>query len=244
MASVPPSPVPALPYRIEPLGDRALLVVLGETVDPEVNDWVHRLAAALAERRSGITDLVPSYASLAVHYDPVALTGPDRRPFAVLSERIEGAWRRLAEAPAPEPRVVRIPVRYGGQAGPDLADLARYCRLTEAEVIARHSAPEYRVYLLGFTPGFPYMGGIDRSIAAPRLDTPRAQVPAGSVGIAGLQTGIYPLATPGGWRIIGRTPCRMFDPALEPPCRLRPGDRIRFLPIDEDAYQAYTEIRP
>jgi KipI family sensor histidine kinase inhibitor len=125
---------------------------------------------------------------------------------------------------------VEIPVCYGLEYGPDLDAVAAHCGLSPDEVIARHTAAEYRVYMLGFSPGFPYLGGLDPNIAAPRRETPRIKVPAGSVGIAGMQTGIYPLESTGGWQIIGRTPMRLFDPGLEEPCLLRPGDRLRFVP--------------
>jgi inhibitor of KinA len=133
---------------------------------------------------------------------------------------------------------VEIPVCYGGEFGPDLAEVARLCALSEEEVIARHAAASYRVYMIGFSPGFAYLGGLDAAIAAPRRATPRTLVPAGSVGIAGLQTGIYPLATPGGWQIIGQTPKRLFLPEREAPCLLSPGDTLRFVPIGAEAFRA------
>jgi inhibitor of KinA len=139
---------------------------------------------------------------------------------------------------------VELPVCYGGEFGPDLGEVAGHCGLSEPEVIARHSGAEYRVYMLGFAPGFAYLGGLDPAIAAPRRQTPRLKVPAGSVGIAGLQTGIYPLETPGGWQIIGRSPQRLFRPGQEEPCLLKPGDRLRFVPIDLAAYRAISEERP
>ena len=222
---------PAL--QLEPLGDQALLAVLGDRIDPAVNDRVHQLAALIRTAGvPGVTDLVPAYATLAVHYDPtVWLFGP-------LGLELRRLWNGCAAAALPEPRRVEIPVCYGGEFGPDLAEVAGHCGLTEQEVIARHSAAEYRVYMLGFAPGFAYLGGLDPAIAAPRRQTPRTRVPAGSVGIAGMQTGIYPLETPGGWQIIGRSPRPLFHPAQADPCLLRPGDRLRFLPIDPDAYRA------
>jgi len=137
----------------------------------------------------------------------------------------------LGQQPLPQARRVEIPVCYGGEWGPDLDFVARHAGLTTAEVIRRHAAAEYTVYMMGFLPGFPYLGGLDVSIAAPRLETPRRRVPAGSVGIAGEQTGIYPLASPGGWRLIGRTEVALFDLTARPPCLLAPGDQVQFIPI-------------
>ncbi len=223
----------AADLRVEPMGDQALLAVLGDRIDPGVNDRVHRLAGLIREASvPGVTDLVPAYATLAVHYDPGAWL------FEPLGRELARLWAGSAQARLPEPRRVEIPVRYGGEFGPDLAEVASRCGLTEDEVVARHSAAEYRVYMLGFAPGFAYLGGLDPAIAAPRRSTPRTRVPAGSVGIAGMQTGIYPLETPGGWQIIGRSPRPLFRPESAEPCLLRPGDRLRFVPIGPDACEA------
>lgn len=215
--------------RLEPLGDRALLAVLGDAIDPAVNDRVHALAAAIrAAGLPGIHDLVPAYATLAVHYDPEAWAGPGGAPARTLARELLALQGRAAAGAGAGSRLVTIPVRYGGEWGPDLAEVAGHCGLSEAEVVRRHTAGEYRVFMLGFAPGFPYLGGLDPALATPRRPTPRTRIPAGSVGIAGAQTGIYPLETPGGWQIIGRTGLRLFDPALPEPCRLRPGDRLKF----------------
>jgi inhibitor of KinA len=139
---------------------------------------------------------------------------------------------------------VELPVCYGGEFGPDLEEVAARCGLSAAEVMARHSTAEYRVYMLGFSPGFPYLGGLDPAIAAPRRETPRLRVPAGSVGIAGMQTGIYPQESPGGWQIIGRTPGRLFRPDRAEPCLLGPGDRLRFVPVGPEAFRAAAGAGP
>jgi len=226
---------PAL--EVEPLGDRALRVVFGRTIDPAVNRQVHHLASLLrAGGVPGLEDLVPGYASLTVHYDPAAWVREDRGPFAVLAAELRTLWGSAGRDAPPAPREVSIPVCYGGAFGPDLAEVASRCGLPEAEVVRRHSAPAYLVHLLGFAPGFPYLGGLDPDLATPRRSTPRPLVPAGSVGIAGHQTGIYPLATPGGWQLIGRTPRPLFDPAGAEPCLLRPGDLVRFVPMDPSAF--------
>jgi KipI family sensor histidine kinase inhibitor len=234
------TPAPSL--QVEPLGDQALLVILGEGIDPAVNDRVHHLTAVIrASGLPGLTDLVPSYANLAVHYDPAAWAAKGR-PFETLRDELDRLWRGAGAAAPPAPRQVEIPVCYGLEFGPDLDAVAAHCGLSPDEIVARHTAAEYRVYMLGFSPGFPYLGGLDPAIAAPRRETPRIKVPAGSVGIAGMQTGVYPLESPGGWQIIGRTPRRLFRPDLEEPCLLRPGDRLRFVPVDLDTYLA--EERP
>jgi len=241
----PPTSARDTKLQVEALGDRALLVVLGKGIDPEVNDRVHRLAALLRdERLPGVHDLVPAYATVAVHYDPAAWSRGEAPPHEALKSEILRLWKRARTAAFPAPRQVEIPVCYGGDFGPDLAEVASLCALTEGEVIARHTAAEYRVYMIGFSPGFAYLGGLDATIAAPRRGTPRLKVPAGSVGIAGMQTGIYPLASPGGWQIIGQTPSRLFLPTQEQPCLLGPGDRLRFVSIDADAFRARAAEHP
>ena len=204
-----------------PLGDAALLLTLGTGIDPAVNDRIHRLAHGVARAGlPGLLGLVPSYACLAVHFDPRVWdhAGLERALLAVAAS---------ASDPVPG-RTIVLPVHYGGSDGPDLEAVAAHCGLSPAEVVARHCAGLYRVHFLGFAPGFPYLGGLDPALATPRLASPRTQVPAGSVGIAGHQTGVYPLATPGGWRIIGRTPLVLFDPLRAEPCLLRAGDLLRF----------------
>lgn len=209
---------------LEPLGDGALLLRLGEVVDETLNARVHVLAGAIrAQPWPEVSDVVPTYASVTVHLDPM--------PPAQWAER-EAALLHLArEAVAGEvgePRIVEIPVRYGGEDGPDVAEVAAHAGLSPEEVIRRHAGGLYRVYFMGFSPGFPYMGGLDPALATPRRETPRKRVPAGSVGIGGSQTGIYPQASPGGWQLLGRTEVALFDPQADPPCLLSPGDLVRF----------------
>jgi len=170
-----------------------------------------------------VTNVHPAYASILIDFDPLAIrhSGVERAAAELFAE--------AAAAPVPEPRLVEIPVVYGGEYGPDLEGVAALTGLTPDEVVAIHSGAEYLVYFLGFSPGFPYLGGMPESIAAPRLETPRRRVPAGSVAIGGRQTGVYPMASPGGWRIIGRTPLRLFDLAADPPVLLQMGDRVRFV---------------
>lgn len=213
---------------VQPLGDAALVVTFASELSALANARVHALAASLRERPlatiRGAVDIVPAMVSLTVHVEP----GTAERIAGDLRARAEDVATDASLASAVDARPVReIAVRYGGDAGPDLADVAAFARCTPAEVAARHAAHIYRVYMLGFLPGFAYLGDVDASIAAPRRATPRTRVPAGSVGIAGLQTGIYPQASPGGWQIIGHTDARMFDASAG--ALLQPGDRVRFV---------------
>lgn len=219
------TPDPRRP-RIVPVGDSAILIELGETVDPAINAAVLALDAAIARLAlPGVVELVPTYRSLLVHYDP---------------ERVDGVelLRRLAAldlarpAPRPEGRLWTVPVAYGGEYGIDLEAVAARHGLTPEEVVALHTAPIYRVYMVGFIPGFTYLGGLDPRLHTPRRDDPRAKTPAGSVSIGGVQAGIASLEAPSGWHLLGRTPVRTFDPEREPAFLLEPGDRVRFRPID------------
>lgn len=230
-----------------PLGDRALLIQLGEAIDAPTHARVRALTLAL-ERAAlpGVVELVPAFTSLAVHYDPVrvheALPGSeDEAPY----ERLERAVAALAagvtlEALAPGP-LVEIPVCYGGSFGPDLEAVAAHAGLAPEAVVRAHAEAEYTVYMVGFAPGFPYLAGLPERLATPRRASPRLAVPAGSVGIAGRQTGIYPFETPGGWQLIGRTPRRLFRPDAERPALLRLGDRVRFVPVAPEAFAAWEE---
>jgi KipI family sensor histidine kinase inhibitor len=217
-----------MPYTIETLGEDALLLRFGDAIDAVVNARVHGLAQQIERvRPHWLRDLVPAYASLALFVDADAFD-------CTLDPMIEARRWLQQQAFAGEDagsagRSVEIPVRYGGEDGPDLAAVAAHARLDEDAVIVRHCAVEYRVAMLGFSPGFPYLLGLDPRLAMPRLDTPRTRVAAGSIGIGGAQTGIYPQAGPGGWRIIGRTALALFDPLHDPPTLLAPGDRVRFI---------------
>jgi KipI family sensor histidine kinase inhibitor len=241
--AVPPAgkPPPLVSQRpsILPLSDAALLVQLEGAVDAVMLERVARCERAIAAAGvPGVVELVPAYAAVAVFYDPVAVAAAGREagqapraPFAIVRDAVRAALGRAPDERVAARRTIEVPVIYGGGAGPDLAALAEYAGLTEADVIARHSAAEYVVAMIGFAPGFPYLIGLPAELAMPRRDTPRLAVPAGSVGIAGSQTGIYPLETPGGWQLIGRTPLRLFDPHGDPPTLLRAGDAVRFMRV-------------
>ncbi len=219
--------------RFLPAGDRALVVELGDAIDPATNARIRALAVALDRQPiAGIVETVPTYRSLLVHYDPGRVTLDE------LSRVIAGTERDLGAIALPAPRVIEVPTVYGGAFGPDLPDVAAHAGLDEAGVIAIHAGSDYLVYMMGFITGFPYLGGMSARIAAPRLATPRTVVPAGSVGIAQQQTGIYPVESPGGWRLIGRTPIRWFDPSRHPPVPVEMGDYIRFVPVSAADYEA------
>ena len=228
-------------WRIDAVGDRCILVGLGTTVDPETSARVHALVRRLRERSiEGVRDIVPAFTTVALHYRPECF-GP--RPFARLKELLIECLAKPLELSAGEARVIEIPVCYGGDFGPDLDEVAAKCGVDSEEVIALHLGSSHRVYMLGFAPGFPFIGGLDPKLAMPRRATPRTRIPRGMVAIARDQTCIYPLETPGGWNLIGRTPLRLFDPAAEPPCLLRPGDAIRFVRITPASYQTMPESR-
>jgi KipI family sensor histidine kinase inhibitor len=221
------------PYpRLLPAGDSAVLVELGAEINPSLNQRVHDLATAIARSAfRGLIAVVPGYASLLVHYDPLHVRADE--VLVLLGERLAGSAR-------PERRRGRlreVPTCYGGVHGPDLENVAALHGLAVDEVVRLHSEPTYLVYFLGFAPGFAYMGEVPRTLATPRLETPRTSVPAGSVGIAGTQTGVYAVSTPGGWRLLGRTPLRLFDPRRDPPTFFLPGDRVRFVPIDDTEFR-------
>src|SRR5688572_22154512 len=218
-------------FELRPAGDSALLVQLPERIDPEVNAWCIALGHAI-DRRIGnpILDVVVGYCSVTVYFDPIS-TDP---------QWLEGEVRSIAveveELTSGTGAYVEIPVCYGGEFGPDLADVARFGTCSADDVITIHSSGAYRVYMVGFVPGFAYLAEVDRRIAAPRRISPRTAVPAGSVAIAGGQTGIYPSSTPGGWNIIGRTPLKPYDPSRPEPFLLKAGDRVRFRPIQPDEF--------
>jgi KipI family sensor histidine kinase inhibitor len=211
---------------IRPASDRSLLLSFGDEISFDAHLAVARLTRCLLGVR-GILNLHPAYTSVLVDFDPRLRSHAQVE--ALVLDRLAS---HAGEAP-PEPRHVEIPVRYGGESGPDLGDVARHTGLTEERVVELHAAAEYLVYFVGFATCFPYLGGLPPELATPRLAAPRKHVPAGSVAIGGAQAGIYPLASPGGWRLIGRTNRKLFDPSASPPPLLRMGDRVRFVQVRE-----------
>jgi KipI family sensor histidine kinase inhibitor len=216
-------------FNLVHAGDSVVIVELDDRIDEGINEQAIRLAGTVTTAGiAGVRDVVPTYRSVAVYFDPL------HTDYAALSDFLEREAQAVVTAAsadslqAGDRPPVRIPVKYGGEEGPDLAAVAAFAKLSEAEVIARHTGRVYRVFMMGFLPGFPYLGTVDPAIAAPRRATPRLRVPAGSVGIAGSQTGIYPLETPGGWQLIGQTSVKLFDLSRPDPFLLEPGDAVEF----------------
>ena len=215
-----------------PVGDCGIRVAFGDEIRPRLAARVQRFCRRLESTPPiGVTEWVPGYATVMVYYKPWRIS------YQTLCDDLARLGRqRGPESPDP-PRTVEIPVCYGGAFGPDLEAVADAHTLRPADVVRRHGRPLYQVYFLGFLPGFAYLGGLPASLATPRRATPRTAVPAGSVGIAGAQTGVYPLESPGGWQIIGQTPLCLFDPEREPPALLRAGDRVKFVAITAAEYE-------
>jgi inhibitor of KinA len=225
-------------WSIEPQGDRCLIVVLGDRIDPQLNRRAHAIAEnLLGAALAGVLDVVPAFSTVAVHYRPEAVQRADgEAPWRALETRIAQIVKRSpAKSPA-KGRLVEIPVCYDADFGPDTAEVAARCGLSAVEVGQVHAASEHFAYMLGFSPGQPYLGGLDRRLEIPRRGTPRVRVPQGSVAIARGMTAIYSLETPGGWNLIGRTPLTLFLPQSDPPCLLRAGDRVRFLRVSRTEF--------
>ena len=219
-------------FRI--MGDRSLLVELGDEISPSVNRWVRKLCVALMKNPiAGLVETVPAYRSLLIIYDPLITD------VAALKHRIKDLQEKMEEIQIPEPKTVEIPVGYGGEFGPDLEWVARYHKISPQEIIRLHTGTIYQVYMIGFTPGFPYMGELPEQLTIPRRETPRTVIPEGSVAIAQRQTGIYPVESPGGWHILGRTPLKLFNPTLTPPTLLEMGDRVRFFSIAAEEFEQW-----
>jgi len=218
-------------YRIVTAGDAAILVQFENRIDPVINRTVIAVAQAIHSAGiAGVRDVVPTYRSVAIHFDPL------RTDRDALVSRVERDAASALPTATEQAEPIRIPVCYCAEFGPDLASVAAVAGVSEAEVIRLHTSRTYRVFMLGFVPGFAYMGTVDERIAAPRLRVPRVRVPPGSVGIAGVQTGIYPTATPGGWQIVGRTPIRPFDPDRSEPFLFKPGDAVQFHAVRREEY--------
>lgn len=233
------APLAEQPLSIAPLGDRALVIQLGDRIDAGVFQRVRATLQRLDSAHPAIVELVAGFASVTVYYDPALAGGSrDGAPHAALSRALEERLANLAEVPTLDARIVEIPVCYSSDLAPDLATIGAGAGLSAAQVIALHTGASYTVQMIGFTPGFPYLAGLDPRLATPRRSEPRTRVPAGSVGIGGEQAGIYPMATPGGWNIIGRTPLAIFDPARVPAALLRVGDEVRFVAISRARFDA------
>ncbi len=214
------------------VGDRGVIVEYGDAISPEINIKVRAMAMAINEEKlAGIVEVIPTYRSLLIVYDPQATD------LKSLEDALQLLESRLYQLEIPLPKTVEIPVLYGRDLGPDIEFVAQAHNLTVEDVIRIHTGALYQIYMIGFTPGFPFLGGLPEELHTPRLETPRPLVPAGSVGIANNQTGVYPIDSPGGWRLIGRTPLSLFNPSKENPFLYRAGDMIKFVRISEEEYR-------
>ena len=215
--------------------DSSLLIQFGDEISPEINARISAVVKLLKNCQiEGVVDLIPSYTALLINYNPLVIH------YKQLKKRVEEILKMDVKGDASARKVVEIPVLYGGDAGPDLKNIAEHAGLTEQEVIDIHTSRDYLIYMLGFLPGFCYLGGLDERIHTPRLASPRIRIREGSVGIGGNATGIYPMDSPGGWQLMGRTPVRAYDPNREEPILFRAGDIIRFVPVDVDSYRRIT----
>ncbi len=224
-------------FEIYPLGDSALTICFGDEIAPQINDNVLKAAESIeALDLSGLFELIPTYCTLMIHYNKQVYSFA--KISKILSELLGDLPEKFGTAWG---RNIEIPVCYGGELGPDIENVAKHTKLSEDEVVRLHSEAEYRVYMLGFLAGFPYLGGLNPKLETPRLDSPRTKIEAGSVGIAGKQTGAYSIASPGGWQLIGRTPIKLYDIRRPKPALLQAGDRVRFKPINFDEYQELVQ---
>lgn len=213
-------------------GDSAVCVEFGNEISPEINKKIRAFKIAVEKSDiPGIVETVPTYRSLLVHYHPEVIG------FKALTEEFDKLMGSLSSIPIPPPTVIEIPVLYGGEMGPDIENVAEHNHKTVEEVIKIHTSEEYLIYMIGFIAGFPYLGGMSKEIATPRLKSPRVKIEGGSVGIAGKQTGIYPVASPGGWQLIGRTPLKLYDADREKPVLLEAGQYIKFAAVTEEEYK-------
>lgn len=220
-------------FRILPAGDLSLIVEFGNEISTECNNKVMQLNQSIRKDAvAGIIETVPTFRSLLVYYDPMLIS------YKKLCKYIRSTFSLAGVDASKKKRIIEIPVCYGGEYAPDIKDVAVHTGLSMEEIIALHSGPDYLIYMIGFLPGFPYLGGMDTRLNTPRLSNPRTSIPAGSVGIGGEQTGIYPIASPGGWRLIGRTPVRLYDSERENPTLYQAGDYIRFRSILEEEYRS------
>lgn len=217
-------------------GDNALTIEYGNEICEEISSKVRSMMVALEkEKIKGIKEVMPTYRSLMIHYEPLILEYDD------LIKKLKELESKLKNISLPKPEVIEIPTLYGGEWGEDIENVAKHNNMTVDEVIKIHSSNEYLIYMLGFTPGFPYLGGLDERIATPRLKAPRTKISGGSVGIAGSQTGIYPIDSPGGWQLIGKTPLKLYDPERKTPILLKSGNYIKFVPISKKKYASIEE---
>ncbi len=223
--------------KILTAGDSSLLVEFGKEISPDINRRIAATVQLMREQNiEGVVDVIPAFCSLLINYDPRVIR------YEQMKKRIEGLVSVDVRTGDQTRKIFEIPVLYGGEYGPDLPYIAEHAGLSQEEVIRIHSSADYLIYMLGFLPGFCYLGGLDERIHTPRLANPRIKIPAGSVGIGGSQTGIYPLDSPGGWQLMGMTPVKTYDPNRDVPILVQAGEYIRFVPIDEAEYRRIQEL--
>ncbi|MBM7613504.1 5-oxoprolinase subunit PxpB [Alkaliphilus hydrothermalis] len=222
-----------LKFNFFPAGDNGIILQLGENISKEINGKIRRIVYWINESKDEfkeVIEVVPTYTTILIIYDPL------QSSYGQLVRKLQAVGKLGRGQQLPPARIIHVPVVYGGDFGPDLAFVAEHNNLSEAEVIQLHKSEKYLIYMIGFTPGFPYLGGMRKEIATPRLKVPREKISAGAVGIAGNQTGIYPIESPGGWQLIGRTPLDLFNPYREPAVLFQAGDYIKFVEITRDEY--------
>ncbi|MFP3665650.1 5-oxoprolinase subunit PxpB [Priestia sp. SIMBA_032] len=231
---------------ISPLGDSALVITFGDSIQYDIHKQIKTCKDSIELNPfPGFIECVPAFTNLTIFYNPLEVVAAVKKkekkefvsPFEVVSSFLQSKLENEQAEKELDHRTVSIPVCYGGEYGPDLEYVARHHNLTPEEVISIHSEGEYLAYMIGFAPGFPFLGGLSEKIATPRRPSPRTSIPAGSVGIAGMQTGVYPISTPGGWQLIGQTPIKLFLPEQNPPSLLQAGDIVKFAPISKEEYQ-------
>ncbi|WP_125153158.1 5-oxoprolinase subunit PxpB [Clostridium rectalis] len=218
-------------------GDKGVILEFGQEINENINNKVRSMNIAInTSSIEGIIEIIPTYRSILIQYNPLIISIEN------LISQLKKIYINIENIALPSPNIIEIPTIYGNQYGPDIEFVAWHNNITEDEVIKLHSSVDYLIYMLGFTPGFTYLGGLPKELETPRLSTPRTKIPAGSTGIAGKQTGIYPIESPGGWQLIGKTPLRLYDSNRKPPIVLNPGDYLRFVPIDEKDYKRILEL--
>ncbi|MFC7062026.1 5-oxoprolinase subunit PxpB [Halobacillus seohaensis] len=224
-------------YTLSPLGDQAIVITISDTINEEAQTKVRLLSSLLDQQKpEWMVEYIPAFTTVTVFYLPTKLADCDLLPYEAVKEKVNQLLSNVTTGKVEKPRTIEIPVCYGGEFGPDLHFVAEHNNLSPEEVIDIHRSGEYSVYMIGFAPGFPFIGGMSEKIAAPRRDSPRLAIPERTVGIAGMQTGVYPIETPGGWQLIGRTPKKLFTPEEDIPSLLRAGDKITFKQISEEEY--------
>ncbi len=235
-------------YTLRPVGDHAVAIQLGNSIKQETHELVKAVTNFLENQTiDWLVELIPAFTTVTLYYDPIKIMTSNKpfqntSPYSIVCSEIEHILSQLTTGEQSQSRIIDIPVCYGGEFGPDLEEVANQNGMSSDKVIQTHSNGEYLVYMIGFAPGFPYIGGMSSDIATPRRESPRLKIPAGTVGIAGEQTGVYPIETPGGWQLIGRTPLKLFKPENDQaPSLLKAGDQIRFKPISLEEYKALEE---